>query len=74
MRRRGFIRGVRRSVPVVVLVAVLGLLAGGLPALVAGPGSGCGQSHGLTAQAPGSSSSVQSLPWWDPRGWFGGGG
>ncbi|HEX6453541.1 MAG TPA: hypothetical protein VF060_29260, partial [Trebonia sp.] len=58
--------------PFVVLVVVLGLLAGGLPALVASPGSG---SHpGLTAQAPGSSGSVHSLPWWDPRGWFGGGG
>jgi hypothetical protein len=58
---------------VVVLVVVLGLLAGGLPALVTGsPGSGPG--HGVAAQAPGSQGSVHSLPWWDPRGWLGGGG
>ncbi|HEX6520904.1 MAG TPA: DNRLRE domain-containing protein, partial [Streptosporangiaceae bacterium] len=72
MRRRGFFRGVRRVSPFVVLVVVLGLLAGGLPALVASPGSG---SHpGVAVQAPGSQGSVHSLPWWDPRGWFGGGG
>ncbi|HEY2671359.1 MAG TPA: DNRLRE domain-containing protein, partial [Rugosimonospora sp.] len=58
--------------PFVVLLVVLGLLAGGLPALVASPGSGA--HPGLAAQAPGSSGSVHSLPWWDPRGWLGGGG
>lgn len=72
MGRRGFSRGVRRSVPVIVLVAVLGLLAGGLPALVASPGGG-GHVSGPAAQAPGSQGSVHHLPWYDPRGWFGGG-
>ncbi|HEV3382911.1 MAG TPA: DNRLRE domain-containing protein, partial [Trebonia sp.] len=56
-----------------VLVAVLALLAGGLPALLASPPGGSGSS-GLAVQAAGSSGSVHSLPWWDPRGWFGGGG
>lgn len=70
MRRRGFSRGIRRLSPVVILVAVLGLLAGGLPALVMSPSG----PSGLAIQAPGSSGSVHSsLPWWDPRGWFGGG-
>jgi hypothetical protein len=56
---------------VLVLVAVLALLAGGLPALLASPPGGSGSS-GLAVQAAGSSGSVHSLPWWDPRGWFGG--
>jgi RHS repeat-associated protein len=72
MNRNGTRRSVRGYGPVLVLVAVLALLAGGLPALVASPGSG---SHpGLAVQAPGSQGSVHQLPWWDPRGWFGGGG
>ncbi|HEX8008988.1 MAG TPA: DNRLRE domain-containing protein, partial [Trebonia sp.] len=57
-----------------VLVAVLALLAGGLPLLTGGSGPGSGSVPGLAIQAPGSSGSVHSLPWWDPRGWFGGGG
>jgi hypothetical protein len=72
MDRRAVSRNVRRLSPFVVLVAALALLAGVLPALVAPPSAG---SHGgLAVQAPGSSGSVRSLPWWDPRGWFGGGG
>ena len=65
---------VRRFGPVVVLVAVLALLAGGLPVLTGGSGPGSKPAPGLAIQAPGSNGSVHSLPWWDPRGWFGGGG
>jgi len=72
MDRRAVSRGIRRLSPFVVLVAVLGLLAGGIPLLASQPSASSG--HGLSIQAPGSSGSVHSLPWWDPRGWFGGGG
>jgi len=40
MDRRAVSRNVRRLSPFIVLVAVLGLLAGGLPALVAQPSAG----------------------------------
>src|SRR5215469_16848770 len=73
MDRRAVSRNVRRLSPFLVLVAVLALLAGGLPALLSQP-SGGGSHGGLAVQAPGSSGSVHSLPWWDPRGWFGSGG
>lgn len=73
MDRRAVSGNVRRLSPVMVLVAVLALLAGGLPALLSQP-SGGGSHGGLAVQAPGSSGSMHSLPWWDPRGWFGGGG
>lgn len=70
---RRFGARMRRFMPVMVLVAVLALLAGGLPMLVGGSGSG--SAPGLAIQAPGSNGSVQSaLPWWDPKRWFGGGG
>jgi RHS repeat-associated protein len=72
MGRRRFPRGVRRLMPVFVLVAALGLLAGVLPSVLASP-SGGGGGGGLSIQAAGSNGSVHSLPWWDPRGWFGGG-
>src|SRR5262245_16482517 len=71
MSRSGAPRNVR-YVPVIILVAVLALLAGGLPAVLGG--SGTPSRPGLTVQAPGSNGSVQSHHWWDPRGWFGGGG
>ena len=73
MDRRAVSRNVRRLSPFFVLVAVLALLAGGLPALLSQP-SGGGSHGGLAVQAPGSNGSVHSLPWWDPRSWFGGGG
>ena len=61
----------RRFGPVLVLVAVLTLLAGGLLVLVGG--SEPGSAPGLAVQAPDSSGSMHSLPWWGPWGWFGGG-
>jgi RHS repeat-associated protein len=54
------------------LAAVLALLAGGLPVILGGTGTG--PRPGLAVQAPGSDGSVHSYHWWDPRGWFGGGG
>lgn len=72
MDRRAVSRGIRRLGPFMVLVVVLGLLAGGIPLLASQPSGGSG--GGLAVQAPGSSGSVHSVPWWDPRGWFGGGG
>jgi hypothetical protein len=55
---------------VVVVVSVLALVAGALTAVYL-PGSSHG---GLSIQAAGSSGSLRHYPWWDPRGWFGGGG
>src|SRR5215471_861843 len=72
MSRSGAPRNVRGYVPVIILVAVLALLAGGLPAVLGG--SGTPSRPGLAVQPPGSNGSVQSHHWWDPRGWFGGGG
>src|SRR5712672_2011692 len=72
MDRRAVSRGIRRLSPFMVLVVVLGLLAGVIPLLASQPSGGSG--GGLAVQAPGSSGSVHSVPWWDPRGWFGGGG
>src|SRR5215469_9000241 len=72
MDRRVVSRGFRRLTPFMVLVAVLGLLAGGIPLLASQPSASSG--HGLSIQAPGSNGSVHARPWWDPRGWFGGGG
>src|SRR5215469_7245425 len=72
MDRRVVVRGIRRLSPFVVLVAVLALLAGGIPLLTSQPS--VSSRSGLSLQAPGSRGSVHSLPWWDPRGWFGGGG
>lgn len=69
MDRRRAWRGARRAAASLVVLVVLGLLAGGLPALISPSHSG----GGVAIQAPGSSGSVRSLPWWDPRGWFGGG-
>jgi hypothetical protein len=60
MDRRAVSRGVVRLSPFIALVAVLGLLAGVLPALVTQP-SGSSR-HGLATQAPGSSGSVSSHP------------
>lgn len=61
MDRRAVSRNVRRLSPFFVLVAVLALLAGGLPALLSQP-SGGGSHGGLAVQAPGSNGSVHSLP------------
>ena len=72
MSRNGIPRNARGYVPVIVPVAVLALLAGGLPAVLGG--SGTPARPGLAVQAPGSNGSARSHHWWDPRGWFGGGG
>src|SRR5258708_33091932 len=72
MDRRAVSRGIRRLSPFMVLVVVLGLLAGGIALLASQPSAS--SRGGLSIQAPGSNGSVHSLPWWDPRGWFGGGG
>src|SRR5262249_58920315 len=71
MSRNGTPRSARGYVPVIVLVAVLALLAGGLPVVLGG--SGTPSRPGVAVQAPGPNGSGQSRHWWDPRGRFGGG-
>ena len=61
---------VRRYRWLVAVAAVLALVAGVLPLAVAGHGG----PRPAAVLAPGSSGSLRHLHWWDPRGWFGGGG
>lgn len=55
-----------------VAIAMAGVLIAWLAPPVSVTGHGSGQAPGVLA--PGSSGSVTHHPWWDPRGWFGGGG
>ncbi len=55
-----------------VAIAMAGVLIAWLAPPVPVTGHGSGQAPGVLA--PGSSGSLTHYPWWDPRGWFGGGG
>jgi len=66
--------GLRRygwAIPLVA-VAVAGVLVAALMTPPAVSGHGAAPAAGLLA--PGSAGSLSHYPWWDPRGWFGGGG